>query len=131
MLIFGNEYIESPHFITISTVEEIDATTPKDILYLQEFKAPYSLAKHCASNNLPYAIKVNSIKEALYANALSASYIIAEIALAKELQSIADNYLWDTKVLAIISNDDDLETIAKASIDGAIYQNHIKDQHVN
>ncbi len=127
MLIFGNEYIESPHFITISTIEEIDATTPKDILYLQEFKAPYSLAKHCASNNLPYAIKVNTIKEALYANAFNANYIIAQTALAKELQSIADNYLWDAKVLAIISNDNDLESIAKASIDGAIYQNHIKD----
>ena len=127
MLIFGNEYIESPQFIAISTIEEIAATTPNDILYLQEFKAPYSLAKHCASNNLPYAINVNSIQEALFANALNASYIIAKIALAKQLQSIADNYLWDSKVLAIISNDDELETIAKASIDGAIYQNHIKD----
>ena len=127
MLIFGNEYIESPHFIAISAIEEIDTTTPKDILYLQEFKAPYLLAKHCAKNSLTYAVKVSSLKEALFANAFNASYIIAQTTLAKELQSIADNYLWDAKVLAIISNDNDLETIAKASIDGAIYQNHIKD----
>ncbi len=127
MLIFGNKYIESPQFITISAIEEIETTAPNDILYLKNFSAPYLLAKHCAKNNLHYAVKVNSIKEALFANALSASYIIAQTALAKELQSIADNYLWDSKVLAIISNDNDLETIAKASIDGAIYKNHIKD----
>ncbi len=127
MLIFGSKYIESPQFITISKIDDIEATTPNDILLLKDFSAPYFLAKHCAKNNLAYAIKVNTIKEALFANALNANYIIAQTALAKELQSIADNYLWDAKVLAIISNDDELETIAKASIDGAIYKNYIKD----
>ena len=126
MLIFGNSYIESPKFVTIENIENIQKTTPNDILLLKEFKAPYTLAKHCASNNLVYAVIVKSITEALFANALGATYIVAATLLAKEIQKLADNYLWDSKVLAIIFNDDELETIAKASIDGVIYNNIIK-----
>ena len=127
MLIFGNSHIDSPKFISISSIKDIEKTTPKDVLLIKDFKAPYSLAKHCAKNNLPYAIVAITIKDALFANALNATYIIATLTLAKELQKIADNYLWDSKVLAIISSDNELENIAKASIDGAIYQNYIKD----
>jgi len=36
------------------------------------------------------------------------------------LQKIADNYLWDMKILAIISSEDEIEEIALLEIDGAV-----------
>ncbi len=127
MLIFGNSYIESPRFVSIKAVADIDKTSPKDILYIQEFTPPYNLAKHCAKNNLVYAVAISSVKDALFANAFKASYCICNKELASEVQNIAQEYLWDLKVLAVISDDNELETIAKASIDGVIYQNYLKD----
>ena len=125
MLIFGNPYINSPNFIEINSISQIDSTTSKDIL-LVEFKAPFSLAKHCFENNLEYAIEANSIKDALIAVNLGCSYIIANLELAKTLQNIANEYLWDSKILVKIKDDITLEKVALNYIDGVIYQNHIE-----
>ena len=45
--------------------------------------------------------------------------------LAKQIQKIADNYMYDSKILAIIKSNDELENIAKNEIDGVIYKNLI------
>ena len=66
-------------------------------------------------------VYVKSIKEAIYASNFNAKYIICENELAKKLQKIADNYMWDSKILTIIKSSDDLEKVAIEEIDGAIY----------
>lgn len=116
-----------PKFVTVQNTEDIANTKPKDILFLNSFAPPYDLAKHCLQNQLQYAVLVHSITEALFASAFNASFIVCEKPLATSLQNIANEYLWDLKILAIISNDNELETLAKASIDGAIYKTYIKD----
>ena len=122
MIIFGHKYIESPKFIRISTIEEISKTSPKDIILLEKLKEPFDIAKHCYENSLAWAINANSISEAIYANSLNASYIIADFNLAKELQDIANEYLWDAKILTPIKSDDELVEVAKAGIDGVIFE---------
>jgi len=120
MLLFGLKDIESQNFVRVDTIEEIKATTPKDILLLSALKKPYSLAKYIQKNSLSYAVEVKSIKEALIASTLGASFVLADKTLAKTLQKIADNYLWDMKILAIISSEDEIEEIALLEIDGAV-----------
>ncbi len=127
MIIFGSSFIKSPKFITISSENEINSTTPNDILLLKEFNKPYKLANFCSKNSLCYAVIVSSITDALFANALDCSYIIADINLAKILQNIATDYLFEAKILAIITSDNQLEEIALNSIDGVIYKNYLKD----
>ncbi len=127
MLIFGDKYIPSPTFVRVKSIEDIDQSNPTDILFLEEFSKPFKLAQYAKENFLEYGVYVNSLKEALYANALGASYILTRFALAKELQQIANEYLWDAKVLAIIESEKELEIVAKAFIDGAIYKNSIKE----
>ena len=63
-----------------------------------------------------------SIKEAIYANSLNAKYIISEKELAKAIQKIADNYMFDSKILAVIETNDEIEEIAQSEIDGIIYK---------
>ncbi len=121
MLIFNHKYIDSPKFIEIKNIDEINKTTPKDILLLSQLKEPFKVAKHCRDNSLIYATKVNSIKESIFANSLNSTYIIANLELAKVLQNIANEYLWDAKILTPIKDDTELEKIALLSIDGVIY----------
>ena len=66
-------------------------------------------------------VYVKSIKEAIYATNFNTKYIICENELAKKLQKIADNYMWDSKILTIIKSSDDFEKVALEEIDGAIY----------
>jgi len=118
MIIFGSQYINSPKLVKVSSVEEINKTTPNDILLI-DFKAPFELAQYCKENNLAYAIEANSVLDAIYASNLEASFVIADIELAQTLQKLADNYLWDTKILAKIQSEEEIEKVALLGIDGA------------
>jgi len=119
MILFGSKYIDSPKFVKVSSVEDIDKTTPNDILIV-DFNPPFELAKYCKENSLAYAIEAKSVLDAIYASNLEASFAIANIELAQTLQKLADNYLWDMKILAKIQSEDEIEKVALLGIDGAI-----------
>ena len=125
MLIFGHKYIDSPNFIKIDSKEELHLTTPKDIVLI-ELKEPYTLPKYLKDNNISYAVFIDSIKDAIFANIFDANYVICEFDLAKIIQKIATEYLWDMKILALIDSDDMLEKIALNYIDGVVYKNFLK-----
>jgi hypothetical protein len=64
---------------------------------------------------------VNNITELVYASAFNASYCIVTQKLAKTAQKIAENYLFDTKILVHIENEDEIEEMALLGIDGVIF----------
>lgn len=65
-------------------------------------------------------IIVYSLKEFIVAAKCGVKYAIAGYGLAKQLQKAADNYLYDTKVLAIIDKEEELEQAAIDELDGVI-----------
>jgi hypothetical protein len=120
MKIFGHEWIESEAFYEVTSVEEISKTPANSLLLLNNtLPKSLKLAKHCQSNTLRYALVASSIEEGLFANLLNATYVVCEKELAKELMPIAQNYLFDTQVLAYI-NKDEIEEMAKFGVDGVI-----------
>ena len=119
MKIFGHEWIESEVFYAVSSIEEISITPANSLLKLSSLPKTLELAKHCQQNNLRYAVEIISIEEAIFANLLKATYVVCAKELAKELMPIAQNYLFDTQVLATI-NKDEIEEMAKAGVDGVV-----------
>lgn len=119
MIIIGDKLVPSTELFKIFNIEDIKNTEANSTLY---FLFNYEILKYCFENSLDYAVKIKSLKEAIYANALNAKYIIAEKKLAKKVQKIAENYMFDSKVLAIIETNDEFEDIAKVEIDGVIYK---------
>jgi len=119
MKIFGHEWIESEAFYAVSTIDEIAQTPSNALLQLEPLSKSIEVAKHCQENHLRYALEVSSIEEALFANLLRATYVICEKALATELMPIAQNYLFDTQVLAKIERNE-IEEMAKCGVDGVI-----------
>lgn len=119
MIIIGDSLIPSSKLFKISKIEEIKSTKPNSTLY---FRFKDEILKYCFENSLDFAVKIKSIKEAIFANALNAKYIVVEKKLAKKVQKIAENYMFDSKVLAIIEKSDEIEDIAKLQIDGTIYK---------
>ncbi len=119
MKIFGHEWIESETFYAVNSVEEIAKTPANSLLELEPLSQSLELAKHCQKNALRYALKVENIEEVMFANLLNATYILCEKELAKELMLIAQNYLFDTQVLAYIKKDE-IEEMAKIGVDGVI-----------
>lgn len=119
MIIIGDSLIPFEEIYKISKIEDIKDTKANSLLL---FYYDEELVKYCFENKLKYALLVENIKESLYANALDAKYIICKKSLAKKIQKIADNYIFDSKILALIKTSDELEEIALNEIDGAIYK---------
>jgi hypothetical protein len=119
MIIIGNKDIPYSIFTKINTIEDIKNTNPNStVVFVYDVK----LLKYCYYNDVQNAILVSNIKDAIFCNSLNCSYIIAESNIAKNIQTVAQNYLFDSKVLQIILNDKQIEEVATNEIDGCIYE---------
>lgn len=119
MQVFGHEWIESEAFYPVNSTEEIAQTPPNALLQIKSLTTSIELVKHCQKNGLRYVLEIESIEEAVYANLLGATYVLSNKALVKELMPIAQNYLFDTRVLAVVSQNE-IEEMARCGVDGVI-----------
>ena len=124
MLIFGYDLIPSRPWCKVSTQQEI-ASTPSNTVILLGLNS-LDIATYCKEQNVDFALEVESIKEALIASALGASYLFCAQDVAKEIQAIANEYLWSAKVIVPIENEDELEIVARLGIDGVIFAQSIR-----
>lgn len=123
MIVIGDELIPFENMFFIDSIEKIVKTKSNSTII---FKYNESLLEYASRNSLSFAVKVSNIKDSIYSNALNAKYLVCEKDFAKELQKIAENYMFDSKVLAMIDSNDEFEEIAKCEIDGVIYNKLLK-----
>ncbi len=125
MKIIGHQWIESPKFITIYTKEDIATTQASSILLFDELSSMIDEIRYCAKEGLSFALRVDNLNDALLAYNLNAKYLIVVPKLAKELQQIAQHYLFDTQILVEISSAKKIEKYAQMGIDGVIFSSSI------
>ncbi|QKJ23081.1 hypothetical protein [Poseidonibacter lekithochrous] len=119
MILIGDKLVPFEEISNILNIEDIKTTKANSTI---AFGYNEKIMKYSFENDLNSAIIVNSIKESIYANALNAKYIIANKNLAKDIQKTAENYMFDSKVLAIIESNEEIEEIASYEIDGVIFK---------
>jgi len=125
MIIIGHRFIPSKNFFHIINIDSIANTPPSSTLFLEFNEENLDIISHLSINDISYALCVRSIREIIYASALNAAYLIVSKELAKDDQKIANEYLFDAKILVKIENDSEIEELAQESIDGVIYSNAI------
>jgi len=121
MLLFGHRFIPSETFYHISDIDNISHTPPSSPLFLNFNEENLDIISYLNLNQLQFALSVTNITELIYAASLNASYIIVELDLVKIAQELAQNYLFDAKILAKIENDSEIEEMAILGVDGVIY----------
>jgi hypothetical protein len=119
VIIIGDNLIPFENTKYIKTIENINETKANSTLI---FNYNEEVLKYCYENEISSAVIVTSIKEAIYCNSLNVKYIISEKNVAIQIQKIADNYMYDSKNLAIIDSNEEFEKIANDEIDGVIYR---------
>jgi hypothetical protein len=122
MKIFGHPWIKSKDFYGVLDIKDIKETPPNSTILLSNFNI--EIASYCQKNLIPYSMVIDSIKEAIFANNLNCKYIITHKELAKKIMPIAQNYLFDTQVLAKIKADSEIEEMARVGVDGVIFSFH-------
>jgi len=121
MIIIGHPWVESPKFCKIFTVNDIKNIQVNDIPLLEPLTDSQAIASHCQKNAIPYAITVNSLNEAIFSNALGAQYMVCEEDDALIIHPIAQEYLFDTRVLVLVHDEKEISKIARSGIDGVIF----------
>ncbi len=121
MIVIGHPWIKSQRFSKVFSVEDIKNTQTNDIVLLEPLLDSHRHAQYCQENNIAYAVLTNSLDDAVFANALGAKYMICEKDVALMIQPIAQEYLFDARVLVLIHNEKEISQIAKSGIDGVIF----------
>jgi len=112
MLIIGHRFIASTNFYHTPDIEAINNTPPSSIIYIEFNEENLDIIKHADINHIPFSLNVKNISEIIYASSLNASYIIIKKELAKVAQEIANNYLFDAKILVHIEDETEIEELA-------------------
>ncbi len=125
MLIFGHPWIKNLTFKKIFTLEAIEEIKDDQIPLLEPLSDSANIAQYCQEHKIECAVTISSIKEAILANALECNYLMVQPEDAIEIQPIAQEYLFDSKVIALIENEKDIEKMARHSIDGVVFDGAI------
>jgi len=121
MIIVGHPWVESAKFCKVFSIDSIKNIQANDIPLLEPLTDSKAMASYCQKNNISYAITVNSLKEAIFCNALSAKYMICEEDDALIIHPIAQEYLFDTRILVLIHDEKEITKIARSGVDGVIF----------
>ena len=122
MILIGDTLVPYEDICKINNVSNINNTKANSTLL---FDYDMDLIKYCCENALNSAVVVKSIKELIYASSFEVKYIICDKEIVVEAQKIAENYMFDAKILVVIKNSDEIVWVAQNEIDGAIYNNLI------
>ncbi len=125
MIIFGHRFIPSQSFYHILNIDAIKHTPPSSTIYLEFSEENLDIIEHARVNAISMALKVSNITELIYSSSLGAKYIIVTKKDAKQFQNIAENYLFDAKILVVIEDENDIEEMALLGIDGTLCSNAI------
>ena len=85
MKIFGHEWVDSERFYEVKEQSEIGKTPANALLKLASLNESLTLAKYCQENGLRYAVEVQNIEEAIFANILGATYLLSSKKWQKSL----------------------------------------------
>lgn len=125
MLVFGHTLIPCKSWHRVDSISDISSTPAGSIILLSDLQKSSSIALHCMTNEIPFAVKLASIKDAIIAANLGAAYVLCDINNAQNIQKIANEYLWTTRIIVPIDDENEIESIALKGIDGVIFKNSI------
>jgi len=121
MLLFGHSFIKNEKFYHVQSMDAILKTPPNSTIYLEFSQKNLDIISYMNDNSISFALYVKSILELIYASSLNATYIFVDKAFAKKAQHIAEEYLFDAKIIAHITNEDEIEELAVSGVDGVAF----------
>ena len=125
MIIIGHKWVDFEPFYLIKKSEDISLTPSNSRLIFPFKEENLGLCRHCAENNLSFALICDTRQDVLFAQALGAEFIVCDKSGAVQAQKFADGYLFDAKILLYTGAESDMEWAAEHEIDGILFEEGI------
>lgn len=126
MILIGHPYIPFAAFEKITSIDDVAHTSVQATVVCDFGKEQVALCHYLRENAVTFALYVEGVKDVVLASALGASFIICDKSLVEEAQKIADDYLFDAKILLQSDDEADIVYAAKKSIDGILFDKGVK-----
>lgn len=124
MLIFGHKLLQTQKFFKISKNQIKDLKDENSTLC---FHYDEDLIKIAQKKNLPFSIFIKNKDEIFLSHAFGASFLLFEDEnLAQFGAKVAEFYLFDSKILLLVSHLKNLEKAYDMGVDGVILKEYIK-----
>lgn len=117
MILIGHKLIPFSPLYPIESADEI-IQTPTGSTVLFEYNP--ELIWHCRENEISFALHVSNTTEAIIGNGSGARLLIGSMHLAIELQKLAEQYLFDSKIAVMADEEAAIADVAKHGIDALI-----------
>lgn len=127
MQIIGHSAFKTFCVCKVQDIEGI-RQTPANSIVLFEFTCK-ELIDFCVQNSVQFALHVKSLQEVLFANLYGASFVVLKEELCENAQKIANDYMFDMKILVNIQEDKKIEELALKGIDGVIFLDNIEGEN--
>jgi hypothetical protein len=125
VIIIGHNLIPYKNLYKISTIKQIEKT-PSNSTVLFDFNE--EILTYVKDSLISFAVCVENSTQACLANALGARYIIVYKEDIKEIQKVANEYLFDAKILYKIRKEEEMEFAIDCFVDGVLFENAIKEK---
>ncbi len=125
MLLFGHPYVPSLPFYHIDSIEALHHTPSNSVVTLFFTPENLDIIEHLRLNSVRFALHIETSTDAVIGENLGASYFIVLPKYAEAIQKVAEDYLFDAKILGYIENTKDLENLIELRLDGAIFADTI------
>jgi hypothetical protein len=125
MLVYGHRFIPSKSFYHVLDIQSILNTPPSSIIYVEFSEDNLDIINHTRLNHIDTAIYAKDITQIIYASSFGAMFIVVHADLAKNAQKIANDYLFDAKILVMIDDESQIQEFALLGVDGVIFPSSI------
>ncbi|MFT5659442.1 MAG: hypothetical protein ACI9TV_000058 [Sulfurimonas sp.] len=125
MLLFGHRFIPSISFYHVLDIDSITNTPSSSVIHVEFSQNNLDIINHAKVNQIALSICCQTITEIIYASSLDASFIVVKSDLAEKANKIANDYLFDAKILVLIEEESEIESLALLGVDGIIFSNAI------
>lgn len=125
MLLFGHRFIESDSFYHVLDIDSISNTPPSSVIHIEFKEENLDIINHANINQISASLCCKSLTEIIYASALDAKFIVIHTDLVKDAIQIANDYLFDAKILVLIEDESEIENLALLGVDGVIFPSAI------
>lgn len=125
MIIFGHRFIPNQSFYHVFDIDSISNTPPNSIIHIEFKEENLDIISHANLNHVKTSMCGTSVQDIIYASALGASYIVVRKNLASDAKDLANEYLFDAKILVLIEDENEIKELALLGVDGVIFSNAI------
>lgn len=121
IIIGGFEEVSTRENLVLGCDDDANNITPIDVIYEIFDKKMLPKYKKLSKKGVSLALHASDLRELIYICNIEAKYVVANKEDAVSMQKAVDNYMFDTKLLVLIYEEEDIEWAVANEIDGVIF----------